>query len=260
MVVEKVDDIAASLPLEYREAGTISVGVYLPYPPNEFRDANGDLTGFDVELMNAVATTLGLNVEYTETDFARIIPSVASGDLDAGMSSMSDTKEREKLVDFVTYFNAGTLWARRPGTDIDPKNACGKRVAVRSGTVHAKEELPEANKACLGAGKKPIEVFEFIDQGAMSNAVIVGKVDAMTADSPGSYYAIQQSDDKLEAAGSIFDVEPYGWPVQKGSPLGPSLLKALESVIESGAYKQIATKWGLESGMIEKPMINGAVN
>ena len=260
MVVEKVSDIAATLPVEYREAGTLTVGVYVPYPPNEFRDENGELIGFDVDLMNAVGTTLGLDIEYTETDFSKIIPSVAEGELDLGMSSMTDTKEREKLVDFVTYFSAGTLWAQRPGSEIDPKNACGKRVAVRATTIHAKSELPAASKACTDAGKKPIEIFEFIDQDAVVDAVIVGKVDAMSADSPATAYAISQSDDKLEAAGPIFDMAPYGWPVEKDSRLGESLQKALESLIKSGAYKQIATKWGLAAGTIEKPVINGAVS
>ena len=92
----------------------------------------------------------------------------------------------------------------------------------------------------------------------MGQAVIEGKVDAMTADSPFSAYAIKQSDGKLEAAGATFDVAPYGWPVQKDSLLSQSLLEALQSLIKSGAYKQIATKWGLASGMIEKPVINGA--
>ena len=260
VVVSKVDEIAAGLPVEYREAGALTVGVYLPYPPNEFKDAKGELTGFDVDLMNAVATTLGLDVEYKELDFDKIIPSVASGALDVGMSSITDTKEREKVVDFVTYFNGGTLWAQRPGSEIDPKNACGKRVATRALTIHAKKELPAASEACVEAGKHPIKVLEYIDQDALSNAVVIGKVDAMTADFPATAYAIKQSDDKLEAAGPIFDIAPYGWPVKKDSLLGQSLLKALESVIKSGAYQQIAAKWGLSSGMLDKPVINGAVS
>ncbi len=260
VVVAKVDEIAATLPVEYRESKTLIAGINLPYPPNEFRTEKGELTGFGVDLMNAVATTLGLEVEYEEADFATIIPSVAKGDLDVGVSSVTDTKERERQADFVTYFNAGTLWAQRPGSDIDPKSACGKRVAVKATTIQEKLELPAKNKVCVDAGKKPIEIFEFIDQDAVNEAVIVGKVDAMTADSPVTAYAIAQSGDKLQAAGSTFDVAPYGWPVKKDSLLGPSLLKALESVIESGAYKQIATKWGLASGMIDKPVINGAIS
>ena len=258
VVVEKVDDIAASLPVEYREAGTLTVGIYQPYPPNEFRDSNNELVGFGVDLMKALATTLGLDVEYKEMDFSGIIPAVAEEKLDVGMSSITDTKEREKLVDFVTYFNAGTRWARRPGTEIDPTNACGARVAARATTIHAKKELPEASRACVDAGKKPIQIFEFFDQDALANAVIVGKVDAMTADYPATAYAIKQSGDKLEPAGPSFDVAPYGMAVKKGAMLGESLRKAVDSVIKSGAYKQIATEWGLADGMIEKSVINGA--
>ena len=259
VVVEKVDEIAATLPGEYRESGTLVVGVNLPYPPNEFKDESGELVGFDVDLINAVATTLGLTAEYKEADFSKIIPSVASGAFDVGMSSVTDTKEREKLVDFVTYFTAGTLWAQRPGSDIDPRNACGKRIAVKATTIHEKQEMPAKNKACVEAGEEQIKIVDFIDYEQVINAVLDGQVDAMTADSPFTAYAIKQSDGKLEAAGSTFESAPYGWPVQKDSLLGQSLLKALESVIESGAYKQIATKWGLSAGMLDKPVINGAV-
>ena len=54
--------------------------------------------------------------------------------------------------------------------------------------------------------------------------------------------------------------EAYGWPVAKGSPLAASLQKALEHLIESGDYKTIAANWGVEAGMIDKPVINGATS
>jgi polar amino acid transport system substrate-binding protein len=81
----------------------------------------------------------------------------------------------------------------------------------------------------------------------------------MSADSPVTSYAIKQSDGKLEAAGQIFDSAPYGWAVKKGSPLAQSLRQALEHLIETGAYKQIAANWGADAGKIDKPVINGAV-
>jgi polar amino acid transport system substrate-binding protein len=48
--------------------------------------------------------------------------------------------------------------------------------------------------------------------------------------------------------------------VKKGSPLAQSLLKALEHLMKTGDYKTIATNWGLQSGMIDKPVINGAIS
>ena len=82
----------------------------------------------------------------------------------------------------------------------------------------------------------------------------------MSADSPVTSYAIKQSNGKLEGAGEIFDSAPYGWPVKKGSPLAKSLMKAVEHLIKTGDYKTIATNWGVQAGMIDKPVINGATS
>ncbi len=257
---QKVDEIANTVPEAIKSSGKLVIGVNIPYPPNEFKDPSGKIVGFDVDLMNAIAATLGLTPEYRESDFAKIIPSIQGGTYDVGMSSFTDTKEREESVDFVTYFNAGILWAQRPGEPIDPNNACGKKVAVQATTTEEVEELPAKSKACTDAGKPPIEIVSFDGQDAATNAVILGQVDAMSADSPVTSYAIKQSNGKLEAAGAIFDSAPYGWPVQKGSPLAQSLQMALQHLIDTGTYEQIATNWGVENGMIDKPVINGAIN
>lgn len=253
----KVEEIAATLPDDIRNSGTLIIGVNLPYAPNEFKDAAGKIVGFDVDLMNAVAGVLGLTPEYRESDFAKIIPAIDGGTYNVGMSSFTDTKERQKSVDFVDYFTAGTLWAQRPGAPIDPDQACGKKVAVQATTVQDTEELPAKSATCAEAGQPAIEIVRFDSQDAATNAVILGQVDAMSADSPVTAYAIKQSNGKLEASGEIFEAAPYGWPVKKGSPLAESLLKALEHLIETGDYKKVAANWGVEAGMITKPAING---
>jgi polar amino acid transport system substrate-binding protein len=255
----KVDEIANTVPEEIKSSGKLIIGVNVPYAPNEFKDPSGKIVGFDVDLMNAIASTLGLTPEYRESDFAKIIPSIQGGTYNVGMSSFTDTKEREASVDFVTYFSAGILWAQRPGTPVDPNNACGKKVAVQATTTEEVDELPAKSKACTDAGKPAIEILKFDGQDAATNAVVLGQADAMSADSPVTAYAIKQSAGKLEAAGEIADAAPYGWPVKKGSPLAQSLQKALEHLIETGDYKTIATNWGVENGLIDKPVVNGAV-
>jgi polar amino acid transport system substrate-binding protein len=257
---QKVDEIAATVPENIRNAGKLVVGVNIPYAPNEFKDAEGKIVGFDVDLVNAVAATLGLTADFREADFAKIIPSIQGGTLDMGMSSFTDTKERQQSVDFVDYFSAGTQWAQRPNMPIDPNNACGKKVAVQATTVQETEELPAKSKKCVDAGQPEIQIVKFDSQDAATNAVVLGQVDAMSADSPVTDYAIKQSNGKLEAAGEIFEAAPYGWPVKKGSPLAESLVKALEHLIQTGDYKTIATNWGVEKGMIDKPVINGATS
>ena len=256
----KVDDIASTVPEDIKSSGKLTIGVNIPYKPNEFKDESGQIVGFDVDLMNAIAGTLGLTPEYKEADFAKIIPSIQGGTFNVGMSSFTDTKEREESVDFVTYFSAGTRWAHTAGGGIDPNTAGAKMGPVPATTTQETDELPAKSKACTDAGKPAIQIVPFDGQDAATNAVVLGQTDAMSADSPVTLYAIKETGGKLDPAGDVFDSAPYGWPVKKDSPLAQSLQKALEHLIETGDYKKIAEKWGLGDGLIDKPVINGATS
>ena len=151
--------------------------------------------------MNAVAKTLGLAPDYRETAFESIIPSVQDGSFNVGMSSFTDTEDREAMVDFVTYFQAGTLWAQRAGSAIDPDAACGLRVGVATGSIQETKELPAKSDACVAAGLAPIDKVVYQRQDDLTAALIAGKVDAMTADSPVTGFAIKLSAGALEPAG-----------------------------------------------------------
>jgi ABC-type amino acid transport substrate-binding protein len=253
-----VESIAATVPQKIRDAGKLIIGVHVPYAPNEFRDANGEIVGFDVDLMNAMARTLGLVPEYRDTAFEAIIPSVRADDFNVGMSSFTDTAEREAAVDFVTYLQAGTLWAKRPGSPVDPDNACGLRVGVAYATLQETEEIPAASNACTAAGRSPIDKVVYVRQDDLTAALIAGEVDAMAADSPVTGFAVKTSGGALEEAGEVSDPQPYGWPVAKGSALSESLRQALEHLMQSGEYRTIATMWGVDKGLIGTPVINGA--
>jgi ABC-type amino acid transport substrate-binding protein len=255
-----VPAIAATVPADIAATGKLVVGVNVPYAPNEFKSASGEMVGFDVDLINAVAKTMGLTPEYREMLFSDIIPGVQSGDLNVGMSSFTDTLERQQLVDFVTYFEAGTLWAQRTGSGVDPNAACGLRVGMTPGSTHETVEIPAKSDQCVAAGLPPITAVPYDRQDQLTAALINGEIDAMSADSPVTGFAIKGSGGKLEPAGDQFDTAPYGWPVQKGSDLGESLRQALEHVMATGEYKDIADKWGVDKGMIAKPVINGAIS
>jgi ABC-type amino acid transport substrate-binding protein len=222
-------------------------------------NSSGEIVGFDVDLMNAVAKTLALTPDYRETGFEAIIPSIRAGDFNVGMSSFTDTKDREGAVDFVTYFQAGTLWAQRAGAGVDPNNACGLRVGVQYATIQETEEIPAKSKACTQSGNAAIQKVVYVSQDDLTAALINGQVDAMTTDSPATGFAIKTSGGKLAPAGEIFDTAPYGWPVAKGSKLGESLRRALEHLMQTGEYRTIATLWGVEKGMITASAINAAV-
>ncbi|MGV0816224.1 bifunctional serine/threonine-protein kinase/transporter substrate-binding domain-containing protein [Mycolicibacterium boenickei] len=253
-----VDEIAQTVPSEIRDSGRLVIGVNVPYAPNEFKNSSGEIVGFDVDLMKAVARTMGLVPDFRETGFEGILPSVQDGNFHVGMSSITDTAEREEQVDFVTYFQAGTLWARRAGTSADPGSACGLRVGVAYSTIQETTEIPAKSDECVAAGLPPVEEVVRTHQDEVTAALIAGEVDAMTADSPVTGFAIKLSGGALEPAGEVFDSAPYGWPVAKGSGLAESLRLALEHVMNSGEYRTIATMWGVEMGMITQPVINGA--
>ena len=250
------ETLAAEVPSDL--AGTLVIGMDNTYPPNEFKDDAGNPTGWGVDLSNAIAIKLGLTPEIAVSKFDNIIPSVAGGKYNLGVSSFTDTLEREKQVDFVNYYVAGVLWASQAGATVDPNNACGLKVAVQATTYEDTEELPAKNAACADAGKPAIEVLRYDTQQDATNAVILGKADAFSADSPVTLFAISQSDGKLAPAGETFDVAPYGIVVAKDSPLVPLVQKAVQALIDDGSYMKILDKWGVADGAVMTAEVNAA--
>ena len=118
--------------------------------------------------------------------------------------------------------------------------------------------MPAKSKACTDAGKPAITIFKYDAQDQATNALVVGQVDAMSADSPVTLYAISKTKDKLQTAGDAFEVAPYGIPVAKGSEFTPVLQKALQALIDDGTYNKILTKWGVEAGGIKTATLNVA--
>ncbi|MBO1739002.1 ABC transporter substrate-binding protein [Leifsonia sp. TF02-11] len=256
--VKKDDTLANSLPSKIKSAGVLTVGMDDTYPPNEYKDDNGNPVGWEVDFTNAIGAKLGVKINYAIAKFDNIIPSVTGGKDDFGMSSFTDTVEREKQVDFVNYYNAGILWASAKGKTVDPDNACGLKVAVQSTTYEDTDEVPAKSKTCTDAGKPAIQALRYDNQDDATNAVILGKADALSADSPVTLYAISKSSGKLQEAGKTFDVAPYGIPVAKNSDLTPVLQKTIQALIDDGTYKKILDKWGVADGMVTTASINAA--
>lgn len=255
-----VDEAAAALlPDSVKSAGKLVIGIDPTYAPNEFKDASGKPVGWEVELMDAAAAKLGVSTEYQVAKFDNIIPGITGGKYNVGLSSFFDTTEREKVVDMVNYYTAGIQWAAQAGKTVDPDNACGLTIAAQNGTTEILDDLPAKNKACVDAGKPAIKVLGYDTQDDATNAVVLGRADAMTADAPVTNYAIKQTGGKLVQAGAEYDKFLYGLPVAKDSgTLKDALQKAFTDLQQDGTYKAIIDKWGVNSGMIDSITINGA--
>jgi polar amino acid transport system substrate-binding protein len=206
-----------------------------------------------------VAAALGLKTEYVSAKFPDIISAVLSGKYEIGVSSFTINDERKQQVNMVSYFNAGTQWATKKGnpSGVQPDAACGKKVAVQTGTVQDTEDLAKRTKDCTSAGKPEISIDRYQDQGQASAAVVSGKDDAMLADSPVIAYAVKQSGDQLEALGDIYEAAPYGYVVKKDqTEFAQALADAVKALISDGSYKTILDKWGVAAGGIDNPAVN----
>lgn len=249
--IETDDEIAALVPDEIRDAGVLVVGTHPPYPPNEFTDDRGELVGFDIDVMNAAAQLMGLRAEFRGSGFEQIIPAIEDESMDVGASSFTVNDARLESVDFVTYFEAGIQWASAAGNNVHPHKACGLSVAVQRGTVSDREDIPARSQECTDDGEPAIDKVLFDSQDEATTAVALGKVDAMSADSPVSAYAVERSEGKMQLVGDVFDEAPYGWPVRQGSELAEALEAAADELIASGELERIARDWGVEGGLID---------
>jgi polar amino acid transport system substrate-binding protein len=250
-------DLASKLPESIKNAGVIKIGTDPTYAPSEFLAADGKtVQGFDVDLFNQVAAKFGVKTEWQPSKFGSIITGVNGKKYDMGISSFTINPDRLKQVDMVSYFNAGTQWATQPGNPkgIDPNNACGKNIAVQTGTVQETDDLPVRQKKC---GSNKINVLSYDSQAQATSAVVTGKADAMLADSPVVAYALKQAGGKLEALGDIYDAAPYGYVLPKGEDeFAQAIVEALKQLDQEGAYKAALEKWGVDKGAISNFAVN----
>lgn len=251
-------EAADLVPTAIKDAGTLSVAMDASYAPNEFFDEDGKtIIGTDADLADAIGTVLGLDVEKKNATFDSIIPGLAAGKFDIALSSFTDTKEREKTVDMVTYLTAGTGFytlADKPTDVTGVADLCGKTVAAQKGTVQQKDVEAQSKKC-----DEPIDLKVFTQQTDVDLAITSGRAQVAMADSPVASYAVKQSDGTLKSTGEDYDTAPYGIAINKKTELTPAIQAAVQVLIDDGTYAAILKKWGLESGAITESKINDGV-
>jgi len=258
--VEVDEELAALVPEDIAEAGSVTIGVEASYPPGEFLDEDGETAlGFNVDLLTAALGKLGLEAEWVPTAFDSIIIGVDTGTYDLGSSSFTVTEERMEQVNMVSYFSSGTQWFAQTGNpqDVDPDNACGMRIAVQSDTTHD-ADIEARSEACVEAGEDAITIQKFENQPLATETVVSGVNDASLADMPTAAYALEQTGDGvLEFIGEQYDAAPYGILThQDNEELADAVAAAFNSIIEDGTYTEILGEWGVEAGVLESAEVN----
>jgi polar amino acid transport system substrate-binding protein len=205
---------------------------------------------------------MGLKVNVVNATFETIIPGIASGKYDLGMSSFTDTKVRQQTVDFVTYFEAGTSFYVKSsgGPDImSLADLCGHKVAVEKGTTEQADAQAQSTK-CTAAGKPAVSLEIFNDQNAVNLALSSGRADVAMADSPVAEYQVKLSSGAFKLSGQPYGTAPYGIAIPKNNGMAKPVLAAVKALMADGTYTKILTKWGVQSGAITNPVINGATS
>ena len=242
---------------------TLTVATDATYAPSEFIGPDGKtIVGMDPDLAQALGAVLHRKVKVVNATFDSIIPGLASGKYDMGMSSFTDTKAREKVVDFVTYFLAGTAFYVKAsgGPQIGSlADLCGHSVGVERGTIQADDAKAQDGK-CKKAGKDGVKVSVYPDQNSANLAIASARAEVGMADSPVAAYIVKKSNGQFKLTGRAYGTAPYGIAIPKGSPLTKQVLSAMKTLIKNGKYKAILAKWGIQSGAIAKPTIDGAVS
>ncbi len=255
--------VAGEVPAAIRKRGSLVVAADASYAPNEFIASDGHtVVGMDPDLAHALGAVLGLKLNVVNAPFDTIIPGLQSGSFDIGMSSFTDTLARQKVVDFVTYFSAGTsFYVKTQGgpTIGSLSDLCGRTVAVETGTTEQSDAQAQAAK-CTKAGKPADTVHAFTSQNDANLAIASGRAQVGMADSPVAAYIVKQSKGQFKLVGKPYGTAPYGIALPKTSGMARPVLDALKVLMSDGKYVAILKAWGIAGGAISNPKINGATS
>jgi len=217
-------------------AKQLVVGVDANFMPFEFK-VDGKLTGFDVELWDAIAKDLGLDYKWQTMDFNGIIPALQSRSIDAAIAGITVKSEREKVVDFsYPYYDAGLIILVQADNDnissIDDFE--DKVVATKLGTTSADflKTVPT----------KDVKLLPNTDNLFME--LLSGGADAVFFDSPPLlYYAQNQGKGKVKTVGPLYQGQSYGIAFPQGSELREKVTITLLKFMEDGTYNELYKKW-----------------
>ncbi|UUU36920.1 ABC transporter substrate-binding protein [Streptomyces sp. CA-210063] len=260
--VRKVDSVAALLPADVREAGTLRVGSSVGFPPGAYYPNGQDKppAGQDIDIADAVAKVLGVKLERQYASFETILPALGSGKYDFGTGNFGVTTERLKTIDFVTYINDGQGFAVKTGNTAlkkkvtDLTQLCGLTIGTGAGTTF-EATLTARKGVCTKAGKKPYDVKVYSENGATLTALQQGRIDVVMSTINGLRHQAAQPASQTAFLGEYHRLD-VGFAFKKGSPLTKAFQSAVNELIKDGTYARILKKWGTSASAIETSRIN----
>ena len=249
---------AAELPAGIAAKGEMTVAVVPNYPPLEFRDpATNALTGFDVELGEAIARKLGVKLVWQETSFDQMMPAITTGRVDAILSGMTDMASRHAAASFVDYLRTGPQFfvqQSRAGEFKDMAGLCGHNVGASRRTSFPKEIAAWSEAHCPG---KPIIVVGTEGSADARTQLKQGRIDAAVQGSETLPYVMEQEPAAYAVLGApiAFQFTGMALPVKEAG-LQQAVAGALDALIADGDYAKLLAKWHLNDSGVAKASID----
>lgn len=227
---------------QQEDTPAVKIAVDVPYEPFEFKAPDGTLTGFEIDLGNAVCAEMKIQCEWIVQGWDGIIPGLLAFKYDAIMSSMSITDERKEKVAFTNgYYNTPSAWFAKKGAELnvaDPTAMAGKKIGVQRGTVQDDEATATyVDSEILRYGTADELVIDLYGE----------RLDAVLLDLPVGESTIVKGDKGA-------DYEMAGDTIQIGDGVAIALRKedsdllskfntALDTVKANGVYDEIRKKY-----------------
>jgi polar amino acid transport system substrate-binding protein len=176
---------------------------------------------------------------------------------------MSPKPDRLKVLDMVTYWEAGSSLIVQKGNpehlSLADQSTCGKKIAVMTGSTQQQDYLPQISAACQAAGQKPVDGVVLANVEGALTQLVAHRVDGVFSDTSQLAWAAKQQPQAFELLSPQYkkqkgnNIVALGLP--KNSPLTEAIHAAMQSLMDSPAYKQTLDRWGLGSGAIAKSEI-----
>lgn len=226
---------------------SIKVGSDTSYAPFDFIDANGEVTGFNIEITKALCEKINIKCTFQSTDFDALIPSLLSRKIDIISSSLMMTEKRKKQIAFSDeIFMTYSRLIVKEGTNLMPnaESLKGKRVGVEQGTSqeHFANEMWRPNGVVIVPYQNQLQVF---------SDLVAGRLDAALQDEvTGSYAFLKQPQGKgfIFAGDALTDVNYFDVGVGIGFRKNDNELReafnlALKDLLADGTYQKINNKY-----------------
>lgn len=248
-----------SVPESIREKGVLDVATFYNYPPYTMVE-DGEVTGIEPPLVEAIAERLGLEVRFHDMKFEAMIPSVVNGRNDLMIGMLADTAERREEVSFLDLTRSSLRAMVREGnpTDVDPNELCGVKVGESAGS-YQEGVVKKLSAQCEADGKPPIELMVTPDPATNFLSLINGRIDVTLQNTLIAHYSAEQRPEleTLDAPVEFDDAQVNGWIFAKDSDeLIEAFVLAIEEMVDDGTWLDLLAEHGLEEDAILPPTVN----